>query len=84
MPAVLGGWCTGFEEGGGATEHVGGSSFVTVAVALEVAGDGGVLRVAEMPMGPAVGRMGACVGAGNSTFGGGFGGAGVTVRGRLT
>ena len=72
MPAVLGGWCTGFEEGGGAAEHVGGCSFVTVAFAFEVAGDGGVLRVAEMPMGPAVGRVGACVGAGNSTCGGGW------------
>jgi hypothetical protein len=62
VPADLGDRA-GFELSGGAAEHVVGGRFVAMVGALEVAGEGGVLGVAKIPMRPTVGRVGASINA---------------------
>ena len=69
MPTCLG-WGARLEGGGGTAKHVGGGGVVAVVGGFEVTGEGGVLGVLEVPVGPAVGRTGAVVDSWN-TFGGG-------------
>ena len=51
------------EEGGGSAESVGGGGFVAVVGVLEIAGDGVVLGIFEVAVGPAVGAVGTQVGS---------------------